>query len=401
MFDFIKELSFVRIAGSKEELKAANMIIDKCQSLGYDAFLEPFNIPFSDVTVEKCVINGKEYEITGFLRSTNISGDFSLVYVDHIDNIKNLDLDGKVALLYHRINYKAYEELAKKNVKAIIAASGSLYDKREDTDLEINILRDKHLEYGVIPCFTLRLMDIEEIVLNDYHNVHLELEQTQVEVESNNVLVNVKGRRKETIVLTAHYDSVFFSKGAYDNASGSATLLDLMSRINKHDLEYSLRFVFCGAEERGLLGSKYHTSIKENLENVILNINVDMTGVTLGYDLCCVSGNDSLLNYAKSVCLASGFNVYVYEGAYSSDSTPFADNGVVSLTFARDAYSTGARIHSRLDNGNFMNAKSFNHSCDIIYNFLNNVLTSKYIPYDLEVSPKVKDLVDKYYFRKK
>ena len=401
MFDFIKELSFVRIAGSKEELKAANMIIDKCQSLCYDAFLEPFNIPFSNVTVEKCVINGKEYEVTGFLRSTNINGDFSLVYVDHIDNIKNLDLDGKVALLYHRINYKAYEELAKKNVIAIIAASGSLYDNREDTDLEINILRDKHLEHGVIPCFTLRLMDIEEIVLNDYHNGHLELEQTQVEVESNNVIVSVKGRRKETIVLTAHYDSVFFSKGAYDNASGAATLLDLMSRINKDDLEYSLRFVFCGAEERGLLGSKYHTSIKENLENVILNINVDMTGVTLGYDLCCVSGNDSLLNYAKSVCLAAGFNVYVYEGAYSSDSTPFADNGVVSLTFARDAYSTGARIHSRLDNGNFMNAKSFNHSCDIIYNFLNNVLTSKYIPYDLEVSPKVKDLVDKYYFRKK
>ena len=44
--------------------------------------------------------------------------------------------------------------------------------------------------------------------------------------------------------------------GAYDNMSGCAGLLGIMEQMKGKELNYGLRFVFCGSEERGLLGSK-------------------------------------------------------------------------------------------------------------------------------------------------
>ena len=43
-FDLLKKLYFVRTGGSKEELEAANIIKQECESLGVEAHLESFKV---------------------------------------------------------------------------------------------------------------------------------------------------------------------------------------------------------------------------------------------------------------------------------------------------------------------------------------------------------------------
>jgi Zn-dependent M28 family amino/carboxypeptidase len=76
------------------------------------------------------------------------------------------------------------------------------------------------------------------------------------------------------------FGSAVFS-GAQDNASGTATVLDLASYFSKSENKppYSLVFVSFGAEEIGMLGSNYYV---DNplfpLDEISLVINLDLVG---------------------------------------------------------------------------------------------------------------------------
>ncbi|WP_341214694.1 M20/M25/M40 family metallo-hydrolase [uncultured Wocania sp.] len=117
-------------------------------------------------------------------------------------------------------------------------------------------------------------------------------------VKTCNVLGFIEGNdanlKNEYIVLGAHYDHLGLggpsSKsdkkntihyGADDNASGTAALLEIAEKIEsqKHLLKRSIIFIAFGAEEQGLLGSKYFV---ENplvpLSQIKLMINMDMVG---------------------------------------------------------------------------------------------------------------------------
>ena len=103
-------------------------------------------------------------------------------------------------------------------------------------------------------------------------------------LETQNVIGKIKGRKKKDIIISAHYDhlgmmgNVIFP-GANDNASGVSLLLNLASFFIKNKLKYNIIFNCFGAEELGLLGSKYFT---ENplieLENIKLLLNLDIVG---------------------------------------------------------------------------------------------------------------------------
>ena len=97
------------------------------------------------------------------------------------------------------------------------------------------------------------------------------------------MIAELPGKREEWIVLSAHYDTTSLSHGAYDNMSGCAGLLGIMEQMKEKERNYGLRFVFCGSEERGLLGSKaYVRDHEKELRQIVLNINLDMIGTYMG-----------------------------------------------------------------------------------------------------------------------
>ncbi|HSJ25662.1 MAG TPA: M28 family peptidase [Longimicrobiales bacterium] len=116
-----------------------------------------------------------------------------------------------------------------------------------------------------------------------------ELQQQFREIQSRNVIAKLEGgaRADEYVVYTAHWDHLGIAapvdgdsiyNGALDNASGTATIVEIAEAFTRldHRPERSILFLAVTAEERGLLGAKYYA---ENplypLARTVANINVD------------------------------------------------------------------------------------------------------------------------------
>lgn len=398
-FNLVNDLSFERLAGSKDENKAISIITKYINELGGTYQLEDFTIPHSKVIETVLKINDRIFEVTGFKRSGNIDCELDLVILDDIDMLDYVSVKGKACLVLCNLTYKIYEELTKHDVRAIIDISGSLYDDKNITDLEEKSLRDRHLNFGQTPCFTIRAIDAEHIVASNAQKVYLKLTQEEESLISHNIITEITGEITDEIVcFTAHYDSVRFSKGCYDNATGSATILELYKYFLANKPKRTLRFIWCGAEEMGLLGSKAY--MEKHIEDKIrLCINVDMTAVNLGHDICCVTGESKISGYIELLSKEVGFKIKVSEGVYSSDSTPFADKGIPALSFARLSNSFGAKIHSNKDNGLFLSEKYFYQTADFIKVFASHMINAKVFPIAKIMPTKMKEEIDKYYGR--
>jgi hypothetical protein len=75
-----------------------------------------------------------------------------------------------------------------------------------------------------------------------------------------NVIAESKGGDKNhVLVVDAHLDAIF-GAGMLDNASGSATILDIAQMMKNVNPLNKLRFIWFGGEELGLLGSAYYVN---------------------------------------------------------------------------------------------------------------------------------------------
>jgi Zn-dependent M28 family amino/carboxypeptidase len=96
---------------------------------------------------------------------------------------------------------------------------------------------------------------------------------------STNVIAETPGGRGDNVVmLGAHLDSVQAGPGINDNGSGSASLLEIASRLKGVTPENKLRFAWWGGEELGLLGSFAFVDSRtpEELDDIALYLNFDM-----------------------------------------------------------------------------------------------------------------------------
>jgi Zn-dependent M28 family amino/carboxypeptidase len=81
------------------------------------------------------------------------------------------------------------------------------------------------------------------------------------------------GDKNHVVVVDAHLDAIY-GAGMLDNASGSATILDVAQQMKNVNPRNKLRFIWFGGEELGLLGSTYYV---DNLSSTALS--------HIGYDL--------------------------------------------------------------------------------------------------------------------
>lgn len=101
-------------------------------------------------------------------------------------------------------------------------------------------------------------------------------------LSGHNIIGYIPGKRKETIVISAHYDHLGERQGqlylgADDNASGVAALLALATYFRNHPPEHTLIFAAFDAEEMGLRGARVFVADPPvPLTTIVLNINLDM-----------------------------------------------------------------------------------------------------------------------------
>jgi Peptidase family M28/PA domain len=94
-----------------------------------------------------------------------------------------------------------------------------------------------------------------------------------------NVIADSKGGDpNHVVVVDAHLDAIY-GAGMLDNASGSATILDIAQMMRKVHPRNKLRFIWFGGEELGLLGSAaYVNSLSpSDLSKVGYDLDADVT----------------------------------------------------------------------------------------------------------------------------
>ena len=407
-FDLLEKLYFVRTGGSKEELKAAEIIQAECQKLGVPAVLESFKV--DGYVVHKAYVKfiNPDIEVecvgVGMSSQTPVEGltaDFA--YVTSLQDSLIQDIKGKICLVHTKlVNYKLYKSLVERGAIGLVLCCGDVYSEDKDIDLDPYMYRERHYKNGKIPAVCIRMRDAENILRKKPEKVHMIMLEDELQNDSHNVVATIEGAKypNEVVCFTAHYDSVSYSKGAWDNATGSTTIMQLLAYFKEHQPDRTLKFIWCGSEEMGLLGSKaYCDAHKEELKDYKLCINVDMTGVTIGFDIACCTSNDSLVSFIKYLGCEVGFAIEPRQGVYSSDSTVFADNGVPGLSFARLAPKGGAEIHSRKDVMDFLEEDNYYKTCDFISVFAERLINSIAFPVEKEIPQNMKTEIDRYFGR--
>jgi alkaline phosphatase isozyme conversion protein len=122
-----------------------------------------------------------------------------------------------------------------------------------------------------------------------------------------NVIAVKPGTSSKVILIGAHYDSAFQTyagkpdpnnRGAADNATGVAVVLDLAARLESATTPDTLVFVAFGAEEWGSKGSGYYVDHLTPTErgNIALMVNLDSPAG--GDQLCVYNGPGDPVGFA-------------------------------------------------------------------------------------------------------
>lgn len=201
--------------------------------------------------------------------------------------------------------------------------------------------------------------------------------------------------KKEYIVLGAHYDHLGHGgpssksdkkntvhPGADDNASGTSALLEIAERLagNKNQLKRSVIFIAFGAEEQGLLGSKFFVeNAPVPLKNIQLMINMDMVGrlnkekqVYMGGAGTFPNGQELMAQLGRD----AGLNPVVHAGSVGgSDHVSFYKKNISVLGMHTGGHP---QYHTPEDTIDLINFEGQKIVCDYIYATIFKIASTDY-----------------------
>ncbi len=188
------------------------------------------------------------------------------------------------------------------------------------------------------------------------YNVTISVDTITQTITGHNVIGFLDNNAKQTIVIGAHYDhlgynemggSTFYTNkveyprihnGADDNASGTATMVELANTLSKSSLSnHNYLFVAFSGEEEGLLGSNYltkHLPIDSSSLNYMINL--DMVGRLDSLKGFSISGTGTSPAWPNLFDMVDSFNLHIkYDvaGTGASDHTSFYNIGIPALHY--------------------------------------------------------------------
>tara|TARA_B100001093_G_scaffold169774_1_gene162509 strand:- start:11591 stop:12835 length:1245 start_codon:yes stop_codon:yes gene_type:complete len=195
-----------------------------------------------------------------------------------------------------------------------------------------------------------------------------------------NVIGFLSGKKSKYIVISAHYDhlgmmgSTIFP-GANDNASGVSLLMNLAKYYCNKKTKYNMLFICFGAEEIGLLGSKYFNEFPlVNMNKIKLVLNLDIVGT--GTEGIAVVNALEQKKYAKKIGainkeLSAFKKVKIRGQAPNSDHYWFSVNNVPSIFL----YTLGGikAYHDPMDQAMTLPLSKINTLMNLITKFLKEV----------------------------
>ena len=287
---------------------------------------------------KKALELGKDYTVFSFSSSDTLSA--SVVFVGYGFNLGATDIswddyipvsvNGKWVVIlrgdpdfensespfapYSSDRHKA--QVAKdQGAAGVILVSGVNFDKEDDLvstkqksfDIGIPVVQVKRsVANAILKTNGNRVEDIEEKIIQERApksftasaNVCVRSDVVTKKKHTQNVVALVEGKhpvlKNQYVVIGAHYDHIGMGgkgsssrypdtlavhNGADDNASGVAAILEIGQKLIANPPQRSVIILAFGAEELGLLGSRYFT---ENplvpIDSIVAMVNIDMFG---------------------------------------------------------------------------------------------------------------------------
>ena len=395
-----EDTAYVRMGGRPEEKKTAEYLCQKVAELGLEASIEPFEVPMGDMEEAFFQADGVSIPCKGYMCCGSGEVEAPFYYLRSTDAWSLSQCKGKIVLIDGYLGYWVYQDLLENGAVGIITHDGHV--NYSDRDIDQRELRSYVHNGKKLLAVNINTKDAVSLVNKGVSGAKISVKQREYTGTSQNVILDMPGQLDEYIVLTAHYDSTSLSQGAYDNMSGSVGLLGIAEHFAKNPHRYGLRFVWCGSEERGLLGSKaYCAAHEEALSKVVLNINLDMIGCIMGKFIACATTEEKLVGYIEYLAFEQGLGIHAYQDVYSSDSTPFADKGVPAVSFARRAPANTATIHNSYDTMALMSGEQMVEDIDFLVRFTNRMANAQRCPVGRQMPDNMKEKLDIYLNRKR
>ena len=400
IMQIFEDTAYVRMGGSAEELRAAEYLKAKCAEFGCEATIEAFEVQMATMQKAVLTVDGKQIVCKGYLNAGSWDVEAPFYYLRSTDPYALSQCKGKIVMVDGYMGHWMYQDIRENGAVGFISYDGNA--NYADHDIDQRELRATVSNGNKLPGVNINAKDAIELIKNGAKTAKIVLEQKEYTGHSHNVVLDLPGQIDEYIVLTAHYDSTSLSQGAYDNMSGSVGILAVAEHFAKNPHRYGLRFVWCGSEERGLLGAKaYCRDHEEDLAKVALNINLDMIGCIMGRFIACCTTEEALTHYITYMGNELGFSVATRQEVYSSDSTPFADKGVPALSFARIAPQNTATIHNSYDTMAVMSGQQMLEDIGFITAFTDRMANAVRCPVERKIPDNMKDKLDIYLTRKR
>ena len=394
-----EETAYVRMGGSTEELKAAQYLQGKCAELGLEAEIVPFEVDMATMHEAAFYADGVEVTCKGYLNAGSAEVEAPFYYLRSTDKLSLSRCKGKIVMVDGYLGYWLYQDILEAGAVGFVTYDGNA--NYADRDIDQRELRSYVSKGNKLPGVNINAKDAIELIRKGVSSAKILLKQHEYVGKSHNVVLDLPGEIDEYIAFTAHYDSTSLSQGAYDNMSGSVGILGIAEHFAQNPHRYGMRFIWCGSEERGLLGSKAYCANEETLKNCVLNINLDMIGCIMGKFISCVTGEEKLVSYIEYFGAEQGFPISVKQDVYSSDSTPFADKGIPAVSFARIAPPNTATIHNSYDTAAVMKGEQMAEDIDFLVAFAGRMANAAFCPVAKEMPENMKDKLDIYLCRKR
>lgn len=404
--DFVSKFNYIREAGTPSEEKAASLIREELKSFGMESHIEEFSFDTWEITKAELTITEpyhKTYQATGYQRcgSTAKKGtEADFLYVENGDDISLSHAAGKIVMVNEIVRKDLYLRLIKAGVAGFVSISGSPVDEGEDRipraaaipQKVYESLNEKELIQGV----GVHYLDAVEMVTEGAKKAQLTLIQEEVKRTSRNVEARIQGtdRADEILTLTAHYDSVPEGPGAYDNMAGAAIIMEVCRYLKEHQPRRTVEFVWFGAEEKGLLGSRHYVKLhQQELNQHRFNMNVDLAGQLVGGNVIGVTADPSVCAMLTYLARETGIGMTTKNQIWGSDSNTFAWKGIPAMTLNRDGFG----MHTHYDTVELLSAWSLERSARLLAHIAESLSDIDSMPFPQNIPEEFKKQLDEYF----
>ena len=334
-----------RVAGTAQEWEAAEYIAETLESYGYEAEIQRF---VSRSTIQRTLQQIKPVELnlspgsitgSGTTSSEGITGELVYCGLGAEGDFPD-DLTGKIALIKrgtYTFQVKAQNAVAKGAAGVVIF--------NNIPGLLSGVTLNQNFAIPVVGLSGTQGEELVKTLSGGPVEVKLAVASTPT-AYSPNVVATLPAKHKsandQVVMFTAHLDSVANAPGANDNASGVAGLLELARILKSYQTTREVRFVACGAEEIGLVGSYSYVAglSEEELSKIVAVYNMDMIGTSWKEDesILIAWTSDGKRNIVTDTAVAAGARLstaVLPSRTTRSDHHPFHLVGIPAAAFLR------------------------------------------------------------------